>query len=223
MAFTAALKVRVKKKAHFQCCLCHTLGVEVHHIVPQEEDGPDTEDNAAPLCPSCHETHGPNPAKRRFIREARDFWYATCSKRYASDKDLLDRIAGRVDAAASKRDLQKAVDRILGVHEVRKRALSEGADLPERRSDVQVLEAIEEFFDKVWYDRHQGVMQRHADGTDRLDPKLLATARKAAPRIERKDGRKKLGPWSGFEWGMLNGKLSALRWVLGDEWDMLDT
>ncbi len=23
--------------------------------------------------------------------------------------------------------------------------------------------------------------------------------------------------------GMLNGKLFALRWVIGDEWDMLDT
>jgi hypothetical protein len=31
------------------------------------------------------------------------------------------------------------------------------------------------------------------------------------------------GPYTDFELGTLNGKLSALRWVPGSEWDLLDT
>ncbi|WP_217488936.1 hypothetical protein [Cupriavidus gilardii] len=45
----------------------------------------------------------------------------------------------------------------------------------------------------------------------------------AMKRTEDELGKDNLGPWTEFEWGMINGKLSAIRWALGDEWDMLDT
>ena len=64
------------------------------------------------------------------------------------------------------------------------------------------------------------------DETEKLgagQEQLLATAKKAARRIERKFGKKNLG-WYDFEWGLLSGRMSALSWVLGAEWDeSLDT
>lgn len=107
MAFSEALKLKVKQKAHFHCCLCHSLGVEIHHIIPQSEGGSDEEDNAVPLCPTCHETYGANPEKRKFIRETRDFWYGVCQKRYAADSDRLRVIEEKLDAVATKEDLER--------------------------------------------------------------------------------------------------------------------
>ena len=52
---------------------------------------------------------------------------------------------------------------------------------------------------------------------------VWARALEAAKKTEDEVGLDNLGPWSDFEWGMLNGKLSALRWVMGSEWDFLDT
>jgi hypothetical protein len=112
MPFSEALKLSVKRRAHFSCVLCHTLGVEVHHILPQAENGSDLEDNAVPLCPSCHETYGANPEKRKFIRQSRDFWYELCEKRYASDTDRLEKILQIVQEASSKNDVGKVLDKI---------------------------------------------------------------------------------------------------------------
>lgn len=110
MAFSEELKLNIKKKSHFSCCLCHALGIEIHHIVPQAEGGPDTEDNAAPLCPTCHEIYGANPQKRKFIRETRDFWYELCADRFKGDAGILNEISQKVDQTVSKADLQSAVD-----------------------------------------------------------------------------------------------------------------
>ncbi|MFZ1011391.1 MAG: hypothetical protein WAN65_31430, partial [Candidatus Sulfotelmatobacter sp.] len=103
------------------------------------------------------------------------------------------------------------------------------------RSLTEIVETIGELIDKVWYNRHKVREECIEDGIIKLVPKgapndphtihddIWAGALKAAKRVERKYGIDNVGPWTDFEWGMLNGKLSALRWVLGDEWDMLDT
>lgn len=94
-----------------------------------------------------------------------------------------------------------------------------------RRNDKDLLAAREEFWEKVWWNRHMIWLEKLANGEEKLKESqktIFATARKAARRIERKYGKKNLG-WDTFDWGMVNGKLSALNWVLGDEWDFLDT
>ena len=50
-------------------------------------------------------------------------------------------------------------------------------------------------------------------------------ALKAARAAEKKlgPGVEGAGPYTDFEWGMINGKLSALRWILGEDWDELYT
>ena len=52
---------------------------------------------------------------------------------------------------------------------------------------------------------------------------VWAQALAAAKKTEEEVGAENLGPWSDFEWGMLNGKFGVLRWMLGSEWDFLDT
>ncbi len=94
-----------------------------------------------------------------------------------------------------------------------------------RRNDNAILEAEREFFDVIWYDRKLVLLQNIKEGTESNTPEIHKAMLAAMAAVEKKYGKKKLRNYyhNDFEWGMVNGKLSALRWVMGDDWDMLDT
>jgi hypothetical protein len=108
-----------------------------------------------------------------------------------------------------------------------------------QRTLSEILAAEHELFEKVGYDRHQSLRNGVDSGEIRIVDKetfptpkgetrpvqkdILKGALAAARKVELRYGIENLGPWTDFEWGMINGKLAALRWVLGDDWDMLDT
>jgi len=111
-------------------------------------------------------------------------------------------------------------------------------DFPPRRF-VEITEATSKLIDQVWYNRHQVwneklqrgeavlIEDNEERGRDpfglRIHRGVWEMAERAARNKEGQYGSDELGPWDDFEWGMINGKLSALRWVLGEDWDMLDT
>jgi hypothetical protein len=111
--------------------------------------------------------------------------------------------------------------------------------MEEPRGRTEIIEALDLLFHQVWYNRHWNLRlgieageiaiveketyPRLANAPETIQRDVWKMARQAARDVEKKFGKKNLGPWDDFEWGMLNGKLSALRWVLGDEWDFLDT
>lgn len=89
---------------------------------------------------------------------------------------------------------------------------------PRRLDEIQASE--QEFFERISYQRAVNRVYREAgpgDPTPEQEAQLDARAALLAARYG------DAGPYSDFEWGMINGKLSALRWVLGSEWDFLDT
>ncbi|WP_010161911.1 PIN domain-containing protein [Sphingomonas sp. PAMC 26617] len=117
------------------------------------------------------------------------------------------------------------------------RAEFEDEGEPRKLSELLAAEARLER--QIWYTRHTSRQHRIEDGRIKVLPEgeysrdpykpdeildtIWAGALEAARRTEEEIGIENLGPWSDYEWGELSGKLSAIRWVLGDEWGNLDT
>lgn len=108
MGFSESVKLKVKHLSAFRCCRCESLGVQVHHIIPEAEGGPDTLDNAAPLCPSCHSYFGANPAIRKEIRQKRD-WYGVVERKYGTVSPELQKLEEKIDTLISMASTQQRV------------------------------------------------------------------------------------------------------------------
>ena len=91
------------------------------------------------------------------------------------------------------------------------------------RAKEEISHALDKLIDQVWYNRHLNLKINLERGVETVDPKIWEGALQAAEKVSAKYPASDLGPWTDFEWGMINGKLSAIRWVLGDDWDDLDT
>jgi integrase len=90
------------------------------------------------------------------------------------------------------------------------------------RTVNEIVAAEQEFFDKLWFFFHVELRDEVAGGKE-IDPVIWEEAKRRAEEVvQRYGGEEAMLPKNDYELGMMDGKLSALRWVLGSEWDFLD-
>jgi len=88
------------------------------------------------------------------------------------------------------------------------------------RLEAEIRAAEGECRDRLWYARHVSLMAKDDGSAYRLD--ILDPSSSSADRIEAKYGLETL-ELGADAIARLESRLAALRWVLGDEWENLDT
>lgn len=89
MPFSDKEAIELLAQCHRRCCICHRFcgfKMELDHIDPKGENGPDTIDNAIPVCFECHaEIHAYNdkhPRGRKYrpeeLKKHKEQWLELC-------------------------------------------------------------------------------------------------------------------------------------------------
>lgn len=105
------------------------------------------------------------------------------------------------------------------------------------RALSEVLPYLNKLWDQIWYNRHKSLEYRIRSGEHKLVERwsrrnaqsatvrsVWEGAQESARKMEEKYGLNDLGPWNDFDWGILNGKMAAIRLMLGEDWEStLDT
>lgn len=174
------------------------------------------------------------------LDEENTFYFITHNtKEFSSDKD--QRIQHQdFDEFFSKKNVHYSINLHNIINEIAPDTLMELNDeynwYEEARGFYEIIEEINKLTDIIWYNRHkyreeqikQGIIEiveeqkYNVYNQNQILKSIWEGALNSAKQKEELYGEE-LIPGDDFEWGMINGKLSALRWVLGDDWDMLDT
>lgn len=94
---------------------------------------------------------------------------------------------------------------------------------PEMRTKEAIGEYMSEAYDRVWLVRRQNHVCSLLSGEESISLDILDGMNKAIDEVCKKYNIDFQEPVSDWEYGYWSGILAALRWVMGDEKDCLDT
>jgi hypothetical protein len=85
------------------------------------------------------------------------------------------------------------------------------------------LQDIQNYNKEVFKQQSNELPKHFAAGIDIDGPDWDYEYSPGLRAIQDKYGAGNIGPWDDWHWGYVNGHLSALRWILGEDFDFLDT
>jgi hypothetical protein len=103
--------------------------------------------------------------------------------------------------------------------------IDERCNLFPGRTKDEVGKVVDKLDRRIWYDRKLVLLQDNYNREAKMrdNPDIVRGMLREMQKVEQEGLEEEFPYEDDFSWGMLNGRLAALRWVLGDDWTNLDT